>query len=206
MHISSFRQVSRVPLSRQAKRISSRNFTWRRLSRATYSQPRRCQRSPCLLSSPLPTPGDDDDNDQPDSSNGEGSSLSDAGAGGVAGDGVVYGKNVDDAQNEETNNEEEDSDDISDFFSEANNRAGLKLLAQGDSLPLSYRSDNGTRESEFYLEPGEKENINPYYDVVRRLSPTELIGRFMRSASPRVGRLGRCEWTCSLAVFLWGTK
>ncbi|CAM9869635.1 unnamed protein product, partial [Discosporangium mesarthrocarpum] len=59
-------------------------------------------------------------------------------------------------------------------------------LRPGDSLPLSYRSDNGTRESEFYLDEFEKENINPYFDVVRRLSPTELIGRFMRTANPRV--------------------
>ncbi|CAM9622985.1 unnamed protein product [Pylaiella littoralis] len=63
--------------------------------------------------------------------------------------------------------------------------APLSLLAQGDSLPLSYRSDNGTRESEFFV-GDEKEKINPYYDVVRRLSPTELIGRFMRTSSPKV--------------------
>lgn len=63
--------------------------------------------------------------------------------------------------------------------------APLSLLSQGDSLPLSYRSDNGTRESEFFV-GDEKENVNPYYDVVRRLSPTELIGRFMRTSSPRV--------------------
>eukprot|EP00903_Cladosiphon_okamuranus_P019656 g18070.t4 len=63
--------------------------------------------------------------------------------------------------------------------------APLSLLAQGDSLPLSYRSDNGTRESEFFV--GEdNERVNPYYDVVRRLSPTELIGRFMRTSSPKV--------------------
>lgn len=61
----------------------------------------------------------------------------------------------------------------------------LSLLEQGDSLPLSYRSDNGTRESEFFI-GDDKENINPYYDVVRRLSPTELIGRFMKTSSPKV--------------------
>lgn len=72
------------------------------------------------------------------------------------------------------------------FFGERMQRdASLKLLSKGDSLPISYRSDNGTRESEFY-EAGEKENMNPYYDVVRRLSPTELIGRFTRTSSPRV--------------------
>lgn len=63
--------------------------------------------------------------------------------------------------------------------------APLSLLAQGDSLPLSYRSDNGTRESEFFV-GDENEHVNPYYDVVRRLSPTELIGRFMRTSSPKV--------------------
>lgn len=63
--------------------------------------------------------------------------------------------------------------------------APLALLSQGDTLPLSYRSDNGTRESEFYV-GDEQEHVNPYYDVVRRLSPTELIGRFMRTSSPRV--------------------
>ncbi|CAM9098566.1 unnamed protein product, partial [Hapterophycus canaliculatus] len=63
--------------------------------------------------------------------------------------------------------------------------APLSLLEQGDSLPLSYRSDNGTRESEFFI-GDDNENINPYYDVVRRLSPTELIGRFMKTSSPKV--------------------
>lgn len=65
--------------------------------------------------------------------------------------------------------------------------APLSLLAQGDSLPLSYRSDNGTRESEFFV-GDENERVNPYYDVVRRLSPTELIGRFMKTSSPKVTR------------------
>ncbi len=63
--------------------------------------------------------------------------------------------------------------------------APLSLLAHGDSLPLSYRSDNGTRESEFFV-GDENEHVNPYYDVVRRLSPTELIGRFMKTSSPKV--------------------
>lgn len=70
-----------------------------------------------------------------------------------------------------------------------------KPLMDGDSLPLSFRSDNGTRESEFYLEESEK-HLNPYYDVVRRLSPTELIGRFMRTASPRVSKHVVCDSLC----------
>lgn len=73
--------------------------------------------------------------------------------------------------------------------------APLTLLSQGDTLPLSYRSDNGTRESEFYV-GDEKEKVNPYYDVVRRLSPTELIGRFMRTSPPRV-RPGGSVYTAS---------
>jgi hypothetical protein len=46
-------------------------------------------------------------------------------------------------------------------------------------------SDDGTRDAEFYLDAAEKGNLNPYFDVVRRLSPTELIGRFMRTGSPK---------------------
>lgn len=80
-------------------------------------------------------------------------------------------------------------DDVIEFglgdIAEDDDIAPLSLLAQGDSLPLSYRSDNGTRESEFFV-GDENENVNPYYDVVRRLSPTELIGRFMKTSSPKV--------------------
>lgn len=89
---------------------------------------------------------------------------------------------------EERNAVGEDGDAVETtrFFGDELERSSeLELLAKGDSLPISWRSDNGTRESEFY-EPGEKETLNPYYDVVRRLSPTELIGRFMRTSSPRV--------------------
>lgn len=83
----------------------------------------------------------------------------------------------------------EPGDDISkaspSYDETGNEVAPLKLISRGDTLPLSYRSDNGTRESEFYV-GDERENVNPYYDVVRRLSPTELIGQFMRTSSPRV--------------------
>lgn len=61
----------------------------------------------------------------------------------------------------------------------------FSLVSRGDSLPVSYRSDNGTRESEFFIGM-ENEKVNPYFDVVRRLSPTELIGTFMKTSSPRV--------------------
>ncbi|CAM9239431.1 unnamed protein product, partial [Choristocarpus tenellus] len=61
---------------------------------------------------------------------------------------------------------------------------GMAQLQKGDSLPLSFRSDEGSRDSEFYL--FDEESSNPYFDVVSRLSPTELIGRFMRSSPPMV--------------------
>ncbi|KAG5189657.1 hypothetical protein JKP88DRAFT_217690 [Tribonema minus] len=55
-----------------------------------------------------------------------------------------------------------------------------------DHLPISYRSDNGTRDDEFYMDEMEKSSLNPYFDVVRRLSPSEHIQRFMRVTPPRV--------------------
>uniref|UniRef100_A0A7S2XZ97 Uncharacterized protein n=1 Tax=Fibrocapsa japonica TaxID=94617 RepID=A0A7S2XZ97_9STRA len=58
-------------------------------------------------------------------------------------------------------------------------------LGEG-SVALSYRSDNGTRDAEFYFSGEMKDKINPYVDVITRLSPGELIGRFVRSAPPRV--------------------
>lgn len=111
-------------------------------------------------------------------------SGADAGAGGERKEGIPSedaGAEVEADMAEEEEGKEEDL-------------APLSLLAQGDSLPLSYRSDNGTRESEFFV-GDENENINPYYDVVRRLSPTELIGRFMKTSSPKVTR-----YCCSAAA------
>lgn len=73
-----------------------------------------------------------------------------------------------------------------------------------DRLPASYRSDNGTRDSEFNLEPLPREIsaknstdstaasslsteiTNPYVAVVANLSPSDLIGRFMSTANPKV--------------------
>lgn len=89
--------------------------------------------------------------------------------------------------------EDDEADEVD--TADVDEGAPLSLLAQGDSLPLSYRSDNGTRESEFFV-GDENEHVNPYYDVVRRLSPTELIGRFMKTSSPKVSLLGtgrRCN-------------
>lgn len=81
---------------------------------------------------------------------------------------------------------EEDVAEVTRFSADGTEESSkLKLIDQDVKLPISWRSDNGTRDSEFY-DPGEKGTLNPYYDVVRRLSPTELIGRFMRTAPPRV--------------------
>lgn len=139
-------------------------------------------------------PEGDDDDDATDPIGRDAEGAGDAATGGLGGS-LARGEAgpYSDGKIEGEGDEADDDADIAAFFGEEpQNDSGLKLLARGDSLPLSYRSDNGTRESEFYLEPGEKENLNPYYDVVRRLSPTELIGRFMRTASPRV--------SCSVTV------
>ena len=61
------------------------------------------------------------------------------------------------------------------------------------------RSDNGTRDDEFDLEPRaakddaptaalakSDDETNPYYKVVAALSPGEIIGRFAATAPPRV--------------------
>lgn len=49
-------------------------------------------------------------------------------------------------------------------------------------IPLSYRSDNGTRDSEFNIE----DETNKYYELVAMLSPKEIIGRFAEMAPKRV--------------------
>merc|ERR1719223_846492 len=61
------------------------------------------------------------------------------------------------------------------------------------------RSDNGTRDDEFDLEPRaakddaptaalakSDDETNPYYKVVAALSPGEIIGRVAATAPPRV--------------------
>jgi len=78
-------------------------------------------------------------------------------------------------------------------------------------MPLGYRSDNGTRDEEFDLAPREsssksspapgtevsaltrlpKEEENKYYRIVATLSPKEMIGRFARTAPPRVQEAAR---------------
>jgi len=101
------------------------------------------------------------------------------------------------AAKEETANSDLDDDAAEDPEVEIEDDvAPLSLLAQGDSLPLSYRSDNGTRESEFFV-GDENEHVNPYYDVVRRLSPTELIGRFMKTSSPKVRKMNISSRACT---------
>ena len=46
-----------------------------------------------------------------------------------------------------------------------------------------HRSDNGTRDSEFLTE---RNSGNPFYQIISSLSPGELVGQFINSASPRV--------------------
>lgn len=124
--------------------------------------------------------GDADDEASAEGNEG-GEGDADAGEGGEVGNELsAHGS---EANEEDEGNETEATPFFNDEMEEA---APMSLLSKGDTLPLSYRSDNGTRESEFYFDDDDKENINPYYDVVRRLSPTELIGRFMRTSSPRV--------------------
>jgi len=72
------------------------------------------------------------------------------------------------------------------------------LFDAPDRLPASYRSDNGTRDSEFTLSPLSKRRAidadgalstdiqNPYVSTVATLSPSDLIGRFMSTAPPSV--------------------
>ena len=129
------------------------------------------------------SPGDEDSDAMAGGGDVDGDSESDGAGAGAGADG---GKNeempnpdVDAAEDPEVEMEDQDQDQ--------DDVAPLSLLALGDSLPLSYRSDNGTRESEFFV-GDENEHVNPYYDVVRRLSPTELIGRFMKTSSPKVRR------------------
>ena len=121
----------------------------------------------------------------PDEEDGD-ASDGDLGGEGDSADAGLGGEGVDDAS---ANKEQEVNEvEATPFYggkTDDDEDAPLSLLSQGDTLPLSYRSDNGTRESEFFV-GDEKEKVNPYYDVVRRLSPTELIGRFMRTSSPRV--------------------
>ena len=79
--------------------------------------------------------------------------------------------------------------------STARRRAPTLLRASDDGGP---RSDNGTRDDEFDLEPRaakdaptaalakSDDETNPYYKVVAALSPGEIIGRFAATAPPRV--------------------
>ena len=80
--------------------------------------------------------------------------------------------------------------------STARRRAPTLLRASDDGGP---RSDNGTRDDEFNLEPRaakddaptaalakSDDETNPYYKVVAALSPGEINGRFAATAPPRV--------------------
>ncbi len=54
-------------------------------------------------------------------------------------------------------------------------------------MPLSfYRSDNGTRNSEFWDGDAAEEIDNQYFQIISTLTPGEMVGQFVKSASPRV--------------------
>ena len=71
-----------------------------------------------------------------------------------------------------------------------------------DRLPASYRSDNGTRDSEFDLSPPPSSSLNStvpsalstemssssnhYVNIVSSLTPSDLISRFMTTTPPSV--------------------
>lgn len=138
------------------------------------------------MASVSPTPPEQNGDSEKE---GEASDAGDSEPDSSIGDGAIVrpGGGESDATAGETDaTTEEDVAEVTRFSADGTEESSkLKLIDQDVKLPISWRSDNGTRDSEFY-DPGEKGTLNPYYDVVRRLSPTELIGRFMRTAPPRV--------------------
>ncbi len=62
---------------------------------------------------------------------------------------------------------------------------GSDFPAQFDSSLSFYRSDNGTRDSEFRFN-NRKRNANPYREMMETLTPGEMVGQFMAKASPQV--------------------
>ena len=66
----------------------------------------------------------------------------------------------------------------------ANNRPGDEQSREEPDRTLSFqRSDNGTRDSEFWMD---RSGGNPFFQVISSLTPGELVGQFINSASPRV--------------------
>ncbi len=54
-------------------------------------------------------------------------------------------------------------------------------------MPLAfYRSDNGTRNSEFWDADAENLVNNQYFQMISTLTPGEIVGQFFKAASPRV--------------------
>ena len=55
-------------------------------------------------------------------------------------------------------------------------------------MPLGFRrSDNGTRDVEFEGLVSKRDgNDNIYIQMIESISPGEMVGQFMNSASPRV--------------------
>jgi hypothetical protein len=66
----------------------------------------------------------------------------------------------------------------------ANNKPDDEKNREEPDRTLSFqRSDNGTRDSEFWMD---RSDGNPFYQVISSLTPGELVGQFINSASPRV--------------------
>lgn len=58
---------------------------------------------------------------------------------------------------------------------------------QERDMPLVfYRSDNGTRNSEFWDDGAEKQIDNQFFQMISTLTPGEMVGQFIKTASPRV--------------------
>ncbi len=58
---------------------------------------------------------------------------------------------------------------------------------ESQDIPLAfYRSDNGTRNSEFSDEGAEDLLKNQYFQIISALAPGEIVGQFFKTASPRV--------------------
>ena len=57
---------------------------------------------------------------------------------------------------------------------------------EADMPLVFYRSDNGTRNSEFWDEGAEKQIDNQFFQMISTLAPGEMVGQFIKTASPRV--------------------
>jgi hypothetical protein len=66
--------------------------------------------------------------------------------------------------------------------------SGKRENEDDEAMPLGFRrSDNGTRDAEFEGLVSKRDgNDNIYIQMIESISPGEMVGQFMNSASPRV--------------------